>query len=240
MAATLHDTSLATDDGSGTVLTTEGLAVTAGDLVVVGYKYEGGTLASTHTVDTGDATPTFTPANAMHHHTFTGDHNAGTFYWIADSSGSKTVRVTIDVARTFRRIAAYAFTPGVGTTLQLGNMSMNNQGTTDAMDTGAASAIAAGVAVAFYSLYGSRGLDPNDPVSNWIEAAEHNISAALLTAYQFQSGAGSLTGTGRLTGTEQSISQLVIFNEVATGGDPSVGPVALLSQRNRRHSGRYV
>lgn len=239
MAATLHDTSLGTVDGSGTDLSaSDALTVTAGDLVVAGFKWEGAD-GATAILDTGASTPEFSVANAAQFHEGPGDLSGGVWYWIATDTGTVTVRARLTAARTFRKIKAYSFTPGTGTTLELGNVAAV-EGLGTAYSAGSASAIAAGVATVFFHLYGPRDLQVG--AGGWAEAAEFTaLDDAQGTEYQFQTGAGSLTGDGSgESPTVYNIAQLAIFDEAELGGEPSTGPVGLISQRNRRHIGRAM
>jgi hypothetical protein len=213
--ATLNDTALASNDASGTTLSTDdALNVTAGDLVVAGVKFEGAT--TTVTFDTGGSTPVFSVANAVFHHAATNDLNGATAYWIATSSGTVTPRVVLGASRAFRKLKAYSFTPAGGTTLQLGNVAATEQVATDTPSAGSAAATAAGVAVVFFQCYGSEALTPG---TGWSEAAEFDITDAQTTEYQLQTGAVTLTGDGSFgVGSEDVISQMAIFNQAAAGG----------------------
>jgi len=223
MAATLHDTSLGSNDSSGTDLSAaDALTVTAGDLVVAGFKWEGAD-GATVIVDTGASTPEFSVANAAQFHEGPGDLSGGVWYWIATDTGTVTVRARLTAARTFRKIKAYSFTPGAGTTLELGNVAAV-EGLGTSYSAGSASATAAGVATVFFHFYGPRDLQVG---SGWAEAAEFSaLDDAQGTEYQFQTGAGSLTGDGSgESPTVYNIAQLAIFNEaeVDEGPDPLIG-----------------
>lgn len=216
--STLNDTALGTNDGSGTTLSTgDALNVTAGDLVVVGVKWEGAT--TTASIDTGASTPTFTDANAIYNMSSgiaSGDMSGVVKYWIATSTGTVTPRVVLGAARTFRKIKAYSFTPAGGTTLELGNVAAEEDPSLlTALSLGPISATAAGVATVFVQMYGTRSLTPG---SGWSEATEFNISDAQVTEYRLPTGSGSLTGDGTLSATVDYIGQMAIFNEVALGG----------------------
>lgn len=209
--ATLNDTALGGADGSGTTVScADALNVTAGDLVVAGVKHEGA--ATTITIDTGAATPTFTDANA-HLEAGFDDLGGKVQYWIATSTGTVTVRAVFGAARSFKQIKAYSFTPAGGTTWALGNVAAAaGAGTSPA--SGNASATVAGCATGFIHAYGSVSLTPG---SGWSEAAELNVTSSLVTEYRLVTGAGTLNANGTI-GDQEWISQLAIFNEVGGGG----------------------
>lgn len=235
--ATLNDTALASDDNSGTTLSTgDALNVTAGDLVVAGVKFEGA--ITTVTFDTGAATPTFSVANAAEAFGLASpaqnDLNGATGYWIATSTGTVTPRVVLGAARAFRKFKVYSFTPAGGMTLQLGNVASAQQSGTDTPSAGAAAATAAGVSLTFFQQYGSESLTPG---ASWLEAAELDLTDAQTTQYQLQTGAGTITGSGSFgVGSEDVISQLAIFNETPSGGG-TYNAVPLLDHYYRMISG---
>lgn len=210
--ATLNDTALGSDDTSGTSLATaDALSVTAGDLIVVGFKHEG--TASTDSCS--DGVDTYSSAVAATLHT-NGDLVGAIFYTTATTTGTRTITCSTAASRPFRKVKAYSFTPAGGKTLQLGNTAQQNQTATASPSAGSASATAAGVAVAFFHLYGAESMTPG---SGWTEAAEFNLTDAQTTEYQLQTGAGSLTGDGNFgAGSEDSVSQMAIFNEADAGG----------------------
>ena len=214
--ATLHDTALATGDASGTTLSTaDALAVTAGDLVVVGFKHEGATAAVT-SVDTGASTPAFSVARATEIYAGNNDLNGFVYYWTATATGTINPRVVLAAARTFRKLKAYSFTPAGGATWALGNTNSAQVDTTTP-SAGAADATAAGVSVAFFQMYASRALTVG---AGWSEAAEFNLTDAQDTEYRLPTGAESITGNGTLDNTTPTIAQIATFSEVASGDTP--------------------
>jgi len=212
MAATFHDSADGADDNSGTVLSCDDtLAVTAGDIVVVGFKWEGAN-GATATIDTGDSTPVFSVGRAQEFHAVAADLSGGTWYWKATSTGTVTVRATLDAARTFRRMQVHSHTPQAGTTLVLGNTASAQQtGVSDA-SSGNANTVGAGLAVGFALLYGSRNIAPG---TGWTEPTEfESLSLSVGSQYQFPTGAGTIASECSWTGgVENIISQLVIFDE---------------------------
>lgn len=217
--ATLHDTAMGLDDAAGTSLgTTDTLAVTAGDLIVVLFKHEGAADTWANG-DCTDGTNTYTIGNAALHHS-NGDLGAITFYATAAGSGNITPTVT-SASRTYRSIKAYSFTPAASKTLQVGNTAAV-QGTADAnglMSAGSASATAAGCAVVSFAHYASWDFEALG--SGWSEATEFDTqgASALKTEYRLQTGAGSLTGDADTVGANGPyIAQMIIFNEADAGG----------------------
>jgi hypothetical protein len=211
--ATLNDTALGSNSASGTSLSTaDALAVTAGDLVKVEVKWEGAN-GAVATVDTGASTPLFTTANSVVDHSSVGLH-AQTFYWKATATGTVTPRFLLDSARDFRAIRAYSVTPANGTELVLDAV-VAAQGNSDVPSSGAATASGAGFSSVHFGLFGSRALTPG---AGWSEAAEFNITAAVVSEYQLQTSGGSQTGNGTLDFNVEFIAQQAIFKEQAVGG----------------------
>lgn len=210
--ATLNDTALGTNDASGTSLaTSDALTVTAGDLIVVGFKREGATTSAS----CSDGTNSYSACNASYEHA-NGDLGGVVFYTTAAASGTISPQVTLGAARTFRKIKAYSFTPTSGTTLQFENANVaEDSALSTTTNTGNASIGAAGVAVAFFHAYGTRSLTAG---SGWSEAAEFNISDAQLSEYRLPSGSGTFNGDGTLDSTVDYIGQIATFKEVAVGG----------------------
>ena len=212
---TLHDTALGSNDTSTTTLSTaDALAVTAGDLVVVGVKYEGG-IDSGATVDTGAATPTFSVGRANVAHTGNSDLSGGVWYWTATATGTVNPRF-VSASRPYRIIKAYSFTPAGGTTLELGNTNVAHQTGTTSISAGGANSTAAGASAVFYQLYSSRNIVT--PGAGWTEAAEFNAQSAQLSLYRLPTGAGTITGDTAIDNGADVISQIVTFNEAAGGG----------------------
>lgn len=210
--ASLHDTSLGTADASGTSLScADTLAVTAGDLVVVGLKWEG--LDTTVTIDTGASTPAFDVAVAKEIYSGNNDLNGGVWWWVATATGTVTVRSTLGASRPFRKLKAYSFTPAGGASWSLGNTNRAQVDTTTP-SAGAANATAAGVSVAFFQMYASRALTPG---TGWSEVAEFNLTDAQVTQYRLPSGSESITGNGTLDNSTPTIAQIATFSEVASG-----------------------
>lgn len=204
--ATFHDSALGSGSGSTTVSTSDALTVTAGDLVWVHVKWE--TNAATCTVDTGASTPTFSTANAK----FGTPFSAQAFYWIATSTGTVTPRAVFSEAADFVTIRAISVTPAGGTSLVLGDTSAA-EGNSTSPSSGAADAVAAGASFGGIGIFASVTFTEG---SGWTEPAEFDISAAGHAEYQLQSGAGSLTANGTISGANDWIAQLAIFDEEAT------------------------
>jgi hypothetical protein len=213
--ATLHDTALGSDDSSGTTLaTSDALAVTAGDLVVLTWKREGAS-GSTASGDTGAATPAFSTAQATLEHA-NGDLAGGTMYWIATATTTINPRLVLSAARPFRKIKAFSFTPAGGKTFEIDGAGAQAQGSGDTLSSGAGSYTADGCAVAGFALYAS---DTMTVGAGWAaEPAEFTGSDALKAEYQLLSGSGSVTGNATLAGTPDWVASLAIFKEVAAAG----------------------
>lgn len=230
-ATTLHDTAIGTDDNTNTsVSTADALAVTAGDLVVAGFKCEDAMPSGvTVVIDTGASTPAFTLAYPLTAHSGNNELCGAVGYWIATSTTTVTVRATTSNTRSFKILKAYSFTPTAGQTFAYDTGAQNPQATTTAASSGAASATASGVAVGFFPAYGSINLTPG---TGWAEAAEFNLTDSQPSEYRFPTGAGSITADGTV-GAQELLSTLVIFKEISAGGGGSNAPRAIhhLSQQ---------
>lgn len=222
---TLHDTALVNGDGTSvtTISTADALAVTAGDLVFAQVKWEGST-GATANMDTGASTPAFTSINANLSHS-NGQLHCQTFAWIATSTGTVNPRAVFDFAREWVSIRAFSITPTASKNFNLSLVNVNAaQGTSTTPSAGSASAGAAGAAFATFGLYGSVTLTPG---TGWTQPAEFSASDADKAEYRLQTGAGSLTGDGTLSGGIEWVAQLAIFDE--EGGGPP--PAPLMGQR---------
>lgn len=217
--ATLHDTSLGDNDASGTTLSAaDSIAVTSGDLIVACGSCEGAN-GATFTFDTGAGSPTFTEANSVFNAS-NGDLRGTTHYWIADSSGSLTVRMIPSASRTFRHLRTFSFTPTAGFTFALDTVAAA-EGDSTSPSSGSATAATAGVSVTLFPLYSSHTLTAG---SVWTEPGEFAGNIACHAQYTLHS-AGSLTGDGTLgAGTNNVwVALMAIFKEVSLAN--AVGPL---------------
>lgn len=214
--ATLHDSSLGDADASGTTLSAaDTLAVTAGDIVIVGGSCEGAN-GVTFSFDTGASTPTFTEGNVLRDCTTgsgAGDLHGTTHYWIADTTGNLTVRMLLSAARTFRHLRAYSFTPTASYTFELDAVAAA-EGDSLSPSAGSASASTIGATIVYFPFYASHTFTAG---SGWTEPAEFSGSVAAHSEYKLHS-AGSQTGDATIgSGSNQVwMAQMAIFKEVAT------------------------
>ena len=216
--ATLHDTALGTNDASGTTLaTTDSLAVTAGDLIVLIAKAEG---ASTTITGSDGQSNTYAVANALLGHG-NGDLSGIILYATASSTGTITPTATYGASRPFRKVKAYSFTPAASKTLQL-DTAASATGTSSTPSAGTGTAAAAGATVVGFSLYGTRTITAG---AGWSLASEFSSGDALVTEYQVQTTGGSLTGNATLDFPIEWVAQMAIFKEVATGSTYTITAV---------------
>lgn len=211
--ATLHDSALGSASASsvGPLSTADALAVTVGDLVVVGNKWESGN--TTVINDSGAATPQFSVANAPRTEAGGLSVTGAINFWIATATGTINPRQTLGVARDFREIRAFSFTPGAGKAFVLGNINAaDGPSSATAISAGTASAAGSGIGVTAIALNGSRTITPG---ANWLEPAEFNTSISAHAEYQLISGAGTITGDATLSSAVEWVAQLALFTEVA-------------------------
>lgn len=212
--ASLHDSDVATDDTSGTALSAPAIDVTIGDLLIAGVKNEGGQ-QNLAWVDSGASTPRLSVANPYEFHVATGDLSGAVFWGIALATGPITLRFNLGVARPFRKIGVYSFTPASGFGFRLGRVASAQQAATTTPSSGAAVADGRCVAVGFHQLYGSRDFTPG---TGWSESAPFNVTSAQASEYQTPTTGGSLTADGTLSSAIEVISQLAIIEEIALFG----------------------
>jgi hypothetical protein len=189
MASTLHDTALGAATGSGTtVSTTDALAITSGDLVVVCVKWED---VSTTCTAKWDGTNSATQSNAV---LGASSSSFGSmFYAVANSSGNYNPSATLGSAASFKYIRAYSFTPTAGKTWTLGNITAGT-GSGMTLNPGSLSTNAAGgVSVFTYALYASA--TSFTPLSPLVEAAEFAVSESIRSEYGLPTGATTYSDT---------------------------------------------
>ncbi len=213
--ATFHDSAKGSNNASGTdQATTDALAVTAGDLIVIAGKWEG---ANGAVASFGGDGNTYGAATAVQNHTNNDLHH--TIHWaIAASSGSINPNFHLDAARTFRYTAAMSFTPAAGKTWQLGQTSQGGNGNTSTTpSSGSISSTGQGVVVGFGSLYGSRTLTAG---SGFTVPAE--LATDLLVAeYQlFGAGGGTFNADGTFESSVEWLMHGAIFEEINEGPPP--------------------
>lgn len=220
--ATLHDTAKGIDDTSGTTLaTTDALAVTAGDLIVLLAKSEGASTTVSGSDGQGNA---YSVANAFLEHG-NGDLSGAVLYAIAGSTGTINPTATYGASRPFRFVSAWSFTLGAGKTgWALAATNVATGSGTAALSAGAASATTSGVAVTGGHLYGTRGITPG---SGWTVPLEFSGGGAQVTQYQLVAGAGSITGNCTLSFAVDWIAQLAIFSETTSSSDTLMGQACL-------------
>ena len=209
--ASLHDSDVATDDTSGTVLSAPAIDVTIGDLYIAGVKNEGAQ-QNLAWVDSGASTPRLSVGNPYEFHAVNTDLSGGVFWGVATATGTITLRFNLGAARQFRKIGVYSFTPTPGYGFRLGRVASTQQSATASPSSGAAVADGRCIAVGFFQLYGSRDLTPG---TGWSESAPFNITSAQQSEYQTPTAGGSLTADGTLVGgVVDAISQLLIIEEI--------------------------
>lgn len=206
---TFHDTAKSgTDNSSGTdTATADTLAVTAGDLIVVGYKWEGANGATVSSIT--DGTNTYSSATALQDHG-NNDLHFQMFYAVAGSTGSITITGALSAARTYRRIGAMSFTKGAGGSgWTLGNTASGTPASNASPSAGSASATGVGAAVTMCGIYSDRTYTEG---SGWTVPAELT-DFMVCGEYQLVSGAGTLTGDGSFNAGVEWICQMAIFNQ---------------------------
>ena len=208
MASTFHDSAQADNDASGTTLSTaDALAVTAGDLVWAGCKWESPN-TPTCTVDTGGGTTVFTTARAK---MTTGWGAYQTFYWIAESTGTVNPRMVLSAGADGRRIKAMSFTPDAGLSYTLGNTN-EGSGTSSTPSTGSAASTGAAVVIAGFGMFASSDLTVG---SGWSSPSEFGSQSGN-AEYRIESGSGTFTGDGTWdAGVIDWAGQINVFNEIA-------------------------
>ena len=210
--ATLHDTALGSDSASGTVLaTTDALAVTAGDLIVLFAKAEGASTTITGSDGQGN---TYSVANSLLEHP-NGDLSGACLWAVAGSTGTVNPTATYGASRPFREVKAYSFTLGGGKSGWALDAVNAATGTSNTPSAGAASATTSGAAAVGFHLYGTRSLTIG---SGWTIPLEFSSASPQVSEYQLQAGAGSLTGNGTLSTSVEWVAQLAIFKETTGSG----------------------
>lgn len=212
MSWTFHASVGNTGSASSTTVAVTGLTVTAGDLVVVIVKHEGGSA----TVSVSDGTSTLT--SGFGDQSSIGGDPFLSMHYITSSvaSGSVTYTATFSAARTFRDIAVMSYTPSAGTVsidgtpASLGDHSTAvNSGNTTTSGTD-------GVAFGGYAEFGDA---LTSPLINGVAADHTQLATGTNSEIWSKTYAGGFTGAASGTISFDNWScGILAFNLTAGGG----------------------
>lgn len=193
------------DNASGLSLaTSSGIAVQAGDCIVVFSKWEDGSTTATISDNAAGSSNTYTNRSTVNHSNAslcTRMHTA-----IAKASETLTITQTLSVSRSFRRCWVLVGRPAGGTVFFYEG-GVSAQGTSAAASSGALSIWGAGYSVAAFGEFAGATWTPG---SGWTEAIDNNAMAE----YRLPTGATSITGDGTPSGSMDWTAHAVHFREV--------------------------
>lgn len=199
--------------GSSTTLALVVTGIHAGDLIVVGVKWEGGDT----TVSVSDGTTTLTADPDGHNSRGLNDPRSCVFYLLSSvASGSVTYTVTFGAARSWRSITVMAYTPSASCTLE---DSHSGNGSSTAVNSG--NIITVGTDGLAFGFYGEFGSALTSPLINGVAPDQTQVSGGpdsqrdTLWSKSYSSGF-----TGAASGTISSLDWLctAIAFKIAGGG----------------------
>lgn len=208
--ATLHDNKIITDTAAGTLLANTGntLAVTLGDKVTVFYKHEGA--ADVPTID-DDGANSWVIDGAYTRHT---NNDLAAIAWSCVAKANASLVISIHSAsRSFRHAEIASWTPtSLPLVLDATQVKIINTGNDALPNAGSAgTALAAGLSLGLFGMYGARQLTPGGA---WTEPSAWNISNNVTGEYQLQTGSGSITVDGTFDSSVEYVGMLLIYNEI--------------------------
>jgi hypothetical protein len=219
MSFSFVDSDSIQDDGNDNVSSFPALTVTAGDLIVIWYGYEG---AATSITGSGDATGISVTSDFSNPNSSDDNHSVWAYFLAAPSGGSKTYTLTLGGTRLWKRGVIWQFTPTAAVSFEAATQAVSSSSGTSSSGN---ITVAGSDSITFggYKQYAAQ-TPANHSIGGNAATAVVNDPAGESCSWYRATGAftGAATGTG-LTTDAHNIG-IIAFSISSGGGGGATYP----------------